>query len=80
MKRFLSTLIVSALLTSSTLHAGGIAEIVEEPEVMAPERGKFPVVPVIIGAIILGSIVCYSDPTPAPEPTPTPGGGNGGCF
>ena len=73
MKRFLSTLIVSALLTSSTLHAGGIAEIVEEPEVMAPERGKFPWVPVIIGAIVLGAIVCY-----APEPTPAPSGGNGG--
>lgn len=78
MKRFLSTLIVSALLTSSTLHAGGIAEIVEEPEVMAPERGKFPWVPVIIGAIVLGAIVCYSEEVPAPEPTPAPGGG-GGC-
>lgn len=78
MKRFLSTLIVSALLTSSPLHAGGIAEIVEEPEVMAPERGKFPWVPVIIGAIVLGAIVCYA-PEPTPEP-PTSGGGNGGCF
>lgn len=78
MKRFLSTLIVSALLTSSPLHAGGIAEIVEEPEVMVPERGKFPWVPVIIGAIILGSIVCYApEPTPEP-PAPAPGGG-GGC-
>lgn len=76
MKRFLSTLIVSALLTSSTLHAGGIAEIVEEPEVMAPERGKFPWVPVIIGAIVLGAIVC-NQPDPTPEP-PTSGGG-GGC-
>ena len=76
MKRFLSTLIVSALLTSSTLHAGGIAEIVEEPEVMAPERGKFPWVPVIIGAIVLGAIVCNQS-EPIPEP-PTSGGG-GGC-
>mgnify|MGYP007011033670 CR=1 FL=1 len=76
MKRFLSTLIVSALLTSSTLHAGGIAEIVEEPEVMAPERGKFPWVPVIIGAVILGAIVCNQPEVP---PAPTPGG-DGGCF
>lgn len=79
MKRFLFPLIASALLTSSTLlHAGGIAEIVEEPEVMAPERGKFPWVPVIIGVLVLGSIVCYA-PEPTPEPT-TSGGGNGGCF
>lgn len=76
MKRFLFPLIASLILTSSPLHAGGIAEIVEEPEVMVPERGKFPWVPVIIGAIILGSIVCYA-PEPTPEPS-TPGGG-GGC-
>lgn len=77
MKRFLFPLIASAMvLTSSTLHAGGIAEIVEEPEVMAPERGTFPVVPVIIGVIILGAILCNQ-----PEPTPAPtGGSNGGCF
>jgi hypothetical protein len=35
MRRFLSTLTV-ALLTSSTLHAGGLTEIVDDPEVTAP--------------------------------------------
>jgi hypothetical protein len=58
-------------------HAGGTV-IIEEPEVIAPERQN--VLPLIIGLLILGAVIGSGGDEAAPEgPKPCPKTNGGGC-
>lgn len=72
-------ILLALTLAATPLHAGGPV-VIEEPEVIAPDRDSSWVVPVIVGLLIIGALASAGgDDTPA-DPGPKPCVFNGeGC-
>lgn len=76
MKLLLTIATISALAAAS-VHAGG--PVIEDAETRAEPRDRNAVLPLIIGALIVGGLLASSGNCFTEEPTPEPEQPGGGC-